>query len=174
MIQSPIQRSASPSSRSSTTSSTRARRNSRKTLSIASTTPEQYGGEAIARIPDGWVIDRRDVAPLVLQQIEREDAALVERLEQPDPDMHRFHGRLWPAPHAACASPAPVSANSPAYAAKTPTKTRTTKTTKTTERTASSGVPLTLQIPGRPACCSLGRSTSITSGCRRAAPTIDA
>lgn len=24
--------------------------------------PEQYDGEAIARIPDGWVIDWRDVA----------------------------------------------------------------------------------------------------------------
>ncbi len=52
--------------------------------------PDQYGGEAIARIPDGWVIDWRDVARLALQDLEREDPPLVQRVTQPDRDLVRF------------------------------------------------------------------------------------
>ena len=59
--------------------------------------PDQYGGEVIARLPDGRVIDWRYVARLALQDLEHEDPPLVKRLTQPDGDLVRFEGRPWPA-----------------------------------------------------------------------------
>lgn len=57
----------------------------------------QYDGDPIARIPDGWIIGWRDVAPQVLERLECEDPPLVERLVRPDPETERFRGRPWPA-----------------------------------------------------------------------------
>lgn len=51
--------------------------------------PEQYDGKAIARLPDGGVIDWRDVARLMLEDLEREDPLLAERLAQPHGDIQR-------------------------------------------------------------------------------------
>jgi hypothetical protein len=59
--------------------------------------PDQYGGEVIAAIPDGWVIDWRDVARLALEDLEREDPPLVKRVTEPDGELVRFVGRPWPA-----------------------------------------------------------------------------
>jgi hypothetical protein len=59
--------------------------------------PDQYGGEVIAAIPDGWVIDWRDVARLELEDLEREDPPLVKRVTEPDGELVRFEGRPCPA-----------------------------------------------------------------------------
>jgi hypothetical protein len=60
-------------------------------------------GKTIARLPDGWVIDWRDVARLMLEDLEREDPPLVKRLAQPHGDMQRGRG-LRTAPGLRCLS----------------------------------------------------------------------
>lgn len=58
--------------------------------------PEDFGVPLIAPIPDGWVIDWRDVARWLLEDLEREDPPRVERVSTPDPEL-RFGQRPWPA-----------------------------------------------------------------------------
>ena len=58
--------------------------------------PDDFGVPVIAPIPDGWVIDWRDVARWLLEDLEREDPPLVERVSTPEPDL-RFGQRPWPA-----------------------------------------------------------------------------
>lgn len=44
----------------------------------------------------GWVIDWRDVARWLLEELEREDPPRVERVSAPERDL-RFGQRPWPA-----------------------------------------------------------------------------
>jgi len=58
--------------------------------------PDDFGVPVIAPIPDGWVIDWRDVARWLLEDLEREDPPRVERVSAPEHDL-RFGQRPWPA-----------------------------------------------------------------------------
>lgn len=73
--------------------------------------PEQYDGEAIARIPDGWVIDWRDVARLMLEDLEREGPPLVNDSRNLTVTCSVFRGGRGLRRRAGFSSPARVSAS---------------------------------------------------------------
>lgn len=58
--------------------------------------PDDFGVPVITAIPVGWVIDWRDVARWLLEDLEREDPPRVERVSAPELDL-RFGQRPWPA-----------------------------------------------------------------------------